>query len=253
MAYMKNVIVFLILINTFSVKAQEVTYSVKGVEFTMVKIPAGEFRMGTSKEKDTEAEEQEMPSHRVVLSPYQIGKYEVTQELWVAVMGKNPSKWQDSHKPVEDISWYDCQKFIKKLNKLTGGSFRLPTEAEWEYAARGGNKSQDYKYSGSNNIDEVAWYGENSGKGPHKVGLKKSNEVGLYDMSGNIMEWCKDGERTYNGFWYDDPEGKLIKNFMCPCVRGGFWDLDAKDCRNTCRSAIGADYKSPGIGFRLAK
>ena len=163
--------------------------------------------MGAS-ESDQEASESEKPQHQVTLSSYSIGQTEVTQELWEAVMGDNPSYYTGSaNLPVEQVSWYDCQRFISNLNKLTGKTFSLPTDAEWEYAARGGNKSKDYKYSGSDNVNDVAWYNDNSGNTPHVVGTKSANELGIYDMSGNVWEWCQDYYGEYSSEAQVSPTG----------------------------------------------
>ena len=157
---------------------------VNGVSFEMARVEGGTFRMGATSEQEDEADSDETPVHSVTLSGYYIGKTEVTQALWQAVMGSNPSRFKGSDLPVECVSWNDCQEFIKKLNRLTGRNFRLPTEAEWEFACRGGNNSRGYKYSGSNDIDNVAWYWDNSGEKTHPVGTKAPNELGIYDMSG---------------------------------------------------------------------
>ncbi|MBR7054592.1 MAG: formylglycine-generating enzyme family protein, partial [Prevotella sp.] len=242
---------------------------VKGVSFNMVKVQGGTFMMGATPEQGDDVWFDVKPAHQVTLSDYYIGETEVTQELWQAVMGENPSYFKGVKHPVECVSWDDCQEFIKKLNQLTGRNFRLPTEAEWEFAARGGTKSRHYKYSGSNNLDDVAWYWENSGDKrlsgereplmmkennckPHPVGQKSPNELGLYDMSGNVLEWCED--------WYD--EGYYEKSPSDnPCntikasdrvYRGGCWFSNAWDCRVSAR-----DYWRPGrrgsiLGLRLA-
>ena len=200
----------------------EQTFMVKGVEFKMIKVEGGTFSMGATSEQEYDALSCEKPVHSVTLSDYYIGETEVTQELWEAVMGSNPSYFEgDNQRPVENVSWNDCQKFIKKLNRLTGKEFRLPTEAEWEYAARGGKYSRGYKYSGSNNSDEVAWYGSNSGSKTHSVKTKKANELGLYDMSGNVWEWCNDWWECYQSNSQTNPTGPSEGGSRV--IRGGGW------------------------------
>ncbi|MBO5942646.1 MAG: formylglycine-generating enzyme family protein [Bacteroidales bacterium] len=191
---------------------------VNGIEYPMVYVSGGSFMMGSD---DSEALFDEKPVHRVTLSSYRIGKYEVTQDLWEAVMGSNPSCFKGSRKPVERVSWYDCLTFIRKLNSLTGQNFKLPTEAQWEFAARGGNSSNGYKYSGSNYIDNVGWYGDNSGNTTHNVGTKSPNELGIYDMSGNVWEWCCDWYGGYSSSSQTNPEG-LSLGYRRIC-RGGSW------------------------------
>ena len=144
-------------------------------------------------------------------------------------MGSNPSKFKGARRPVEYVSWDDCQDFIRKLNELTGANFRLPTEAEWEFAARGGNNSRGYKYSGSNSIGDVAWYDGNSGGETHPVGGKSANELGLYDMSGNVWEWCSDWYGAYSSSSQTNPEGPGSGSYRV--VRCGSWDYNARDCR----------------------
>ncbi len=267
-----------------------ITISVKGVSFKMVRVQGGTFTMGATSEQGSDAWDSEKPAHQVTLSNYYIGETEVTQELWQAVMGSNPSyfapkqtnassgsydsfvadakrlnakkagtvriptraEWDAAmitkvgsmKRPVEQVSWDDCQTFIKKLNQLTGKNFRLPTEAEWEFAARGGNKSRKTKYSGGNSIDAVAWYDKNAydkgesspDYGTHPVGNKSPNELGLYDMSGNVWEWCSD--------WYGDypsssaqtnPKGASQGSHRVN--RGGGWLDDARYCRVSYRAA----------------
>ena len=173
----------------------------------MVYVSGGTFTMGATSEQGSDAYDGEKPVHSVTLSSFYICKYEVTQALWKAVMGSNPSNWKGDDLPVETVSWDDCQTFIRKLNALTGKNFRLPTEAEWEFAARGGNNSRGYKYAGSNNIETVAWYDGNSGNKTHVVGTKSPNELGLYDMSGNVWEWCQDRYGSYSGASQTNPTG----------------------------------------------
>ena len=250
-----------------------ITISVKGVSFKMVRVQGGTFTMGGTSEQGSDADDDEKPTHQVTLSDYYIGETEVTQELWEAVMGENPSWFKGVKHPVECVSWDDCQEFIKKLNQLIGRNFRLPTEAEWEFAARGGTKSRHYKYSGSNNLDDVAWYGENSGDKrlsgelewelewyimmennckPHPVGQKSPNELGLYDMSGNVSEWCED--------WYDygyyeksssDNPCNAIKAFY-RVVCGGGWNRNARHCRVSYRGHRLPDSRFNILGLRLA-
>ena len=223
----------------------------------MVRVEGGPFMMGATPEQGSDAYDDEKPAHRVALSSYYIGKYEVTQEQWVAVMGRNPSRFKGAKNPVEVVSWNDCQKFIKKLNQLTGLKFRLPTEAEWEYAARGGNKSKGYKYSGSNNLGDVAWYGNNSSSKTHEVGRKAPNELGLYDMSGNVMEWCSDwyGWTYYSSSPSTNPTGPSSDSERVQ--RGGSWDsYYAQYCRVSFRgdddNPSCPDYYSDVFGLRLA-
>ena len=222
---------------------------VKGVEYPMVYVSGGSFDMGATSEQGCDAFGSEKPVHRVTLSSYSIGKYEVTQELWEAVMGSNPSYFKGSKRPVEQVSWKDCKKFIRKLNKLTGASFRLPTEAEWEFAARGGNSSRGYKYSGSNTLDEVARYKDNSGSETHDVGTRSPNELGLYDMSGNVYEWCNDCYGSYSSSSQTDPKGASSGSRRV--YRGGSWSFDASYCRVSHRDYYYPDYRSNRIGLRL--
>ena len=198
---------------------------------------------------DSIADSDEKPVHSVTLSDYYIGETEVTQELWEAVMGSNPSSFKGSQKPVESVSWHDCKEFITKLNRLTGKNFRLPTEAEWEYAARGGNKSKGYKYSGSNTIDNVAWYRDNSGKATHNVKTKSPNELGIYDMSGNVWEWCEDWYGYYSSGSQTNPAGPSTGSRRV--LHGGSWYDHAGSCRVSNRSYYPVN-RSYYIGFRLA-
>ena len=198
---------------------------------SMVYVEGGTFIMGATSEQGSDAYDDEKPPHRVTLSDYHIGKYEVTQEEWQAVMGNNPSNYKGNKKPVEKVSWNDCQEFIRKLNTLTGLNFMLPTEAQWEYAARGGNKSMGYKYSGSNKIKNVAYYNKGNG-GPIEVGQKQPNELGLYDMNGNVWEWCSDAWYNYDSSNTTDPKHKSGNNRV---LRGGSWRDNARYCRVSFR------------------
>ncbi len=225
------------------------TFTVNGVTFTMVAVKGGTFQMGaTSEQKKFYKDEQ--PVHSVTLSDYYIGETEVTQALWTAVMGSNPSYYKGDNLPVESVSWDDCQTFIRKLNQLTGATFRLPTEAEWEYAARGGNKSRGYQYSGSNNLNDVAWYTSNSGSKTHAVKTKQPNELGLYDMSGNVYEWCQDWYGSYSSRAQTNPTGPSSGSNRVN--RGGSWGRNARGCRVSNRGSGTPVNRFYNLGFRLS-
>ena len=215
----------------------------------MVYVSGGTFTMGGTSEQGWEAYDDEKPTHSVTLSGYYICKYEVTQALWQAVMGSNPSYFEGDNLPVENVSWNDCQTFIKRLNSYTGRNFRLPTEAEWEFAARGGNYSRHYKYSGSNYIGDVAWYEDNSGKHTHPVGTKQANELGLFDMSGNVCEWCSDWSGSYSSYSQSDPIGATSGSYRVN--RGGSWFNHAMGCRLSNRFSRTPGYRSDYLGLRL--
>ena len=224
-------------------------FYVNGVSFEMVYVEGGSFDMGATYEKGSDAYDWEKPVHRVTLSDYYIGKCEVTQELWKAVMGGNPSHFKGAQKPVESVSWNDCQEFVSRLSILTGRTFRLPTEAEWEYAARGGKKSRHYKYSGSDKIDDVAWHDGNSGGSTHAVGTKTANELGIYDMSGNVEEWCSDWYGDYSAGAQTNPQGPSSGSIRV--LRGGSWGGLARFCRVSNRNRNGPRYSYNFIGLRL--
>lgn len=225
------------------------TFTVNGVQFTMVAVGGGTFTMGATSEQGSDAWDEEKPAHEVTLSDYYIGQTEVTQALWEAVMGSNPSDSKGGNLPVERVSWDDCQVFIQKLNQLTGKQFRLPTEAEWEYAARGGRKSRGYKYAGGNNIDSVAWCDGNSGNETHPVATKQANELGIYDMSGNVLEWCSDWCGDYTSSSQSDPQGSSSGSFRV--IRGGCYYNFARNCRVSYRISNTMDYRSGYLGLRL--
>nr|MBI1229648.1 SUMF1/EgtB/PvdO family nonheme iron enzyme [Cytophagales bacterium] len=216
----------------------------------MVAIEGGTFWMGFTWEQEDEYKYNEKPVHEVALSGFYIGKYEVTQAQWRAVMGNNPSYFGNCDNcPVESVSWSDVKKFLRKLNELTGKNYRLPTEAEWEYAARGGNKSKGYKYSGSNALGTVGWYLDNSGEKTHPVGQKAPNELGIYDMTGNVFEWCQDWYGDYRSRTQTNPSGPSSGSFHI--YRGGSSGSTAKDMRISGR--LGRLSGGPGyMGFRLA-
>jgi len=236
------------------------TFTVNGVSFTMVYVQGGTFTMGaTSEQGSSDPWDDEKPTHSVTLSNYMIGQTEVTQALWQAVMGNNPSEFKgDSRRPVETVSWDDCQEFLRKLNSLTGQRFRLPTEAEWEFAARGGVNSRGYKYSGSNTLDNVAWYDKNAydvgsnspNYGTHTVGTKTANELGLYDMSGNVWEWCSDWYGDYSSSSQTNPQGPSSGSNRV--LRGGSWISNPGYCRVSYRYINYPVYRNFYYGLRLA-
>lgn len=235
-------------------KPKKLEFTVEGITFEMILVEGGRFMMGDEVENDIDCYEDEAPIHRVTLADFYIGKLEVTQELWRAVMHYNPSHFRGYKNPVENISWEDCQLFINRLNKLLGQNFRLPTEAEWEYAARGGNKSRGFMYSGNKKIKKVAWYWDNSKRNEHPVAYLMPNELGLYDMSGNVYEWCYD--------WYEDkyptesqvnPKGpKNEKNKLFRrVIRGGSWATVKHFCRVANRDSGNPNLGTSTSGFRI--
>lgn len=262
---------------------EEETFTVNGVTFTMINVKGGSFTMGATPDQWTDGEAWKkqttenyyngyaLPTHDVKLSDFAIGQTEVTQELWQAVMGKNPSycngqrEWETDFgtnlkRPVDNVSWNDCQDFIKKLNTLTSKSFRLPTEAEWEFAARGGNMSKGFKYAGSDNIVDVVWFEGNAASpaidrsspdfGTHTVATKAPNELGLYDMCGNVLEWCQDWYGDYSEDSQKNPTGP--KSGELRVLRGGSWNYSAEICR-VSRRCFGPDTIGLNItGLRLA-
>ena len=227
------------------------TVTTFGLNMEMVYVEGGTFEMGATAEQGYSAYDDEYPVRTIKLDSYHIGKYEVTQGQWRTVMGTNPSHFTgDDERPVERVSWNMVQEFCKRLSKATGKKYVLPTEAQWEYAARGGEKSKGYKYSGSDDIEEVAWYRNNSDKQTHRVGTKKANELGIYDMSGNVLEWCSDWYVSrYDKSDTDNPQGPVDGSDRV--VRGGSWLSIDRICRVSYRN-----YDFPGdryyLGFRVA-
>ena len=223
-------------------------------KYSMVFVKGGEFIMGD----DNSTESREKPAHKVVVSDFYIAKYPVTQKQWTDIMGNNPSYFKGCDNcPVENVSWNDVQEYIKKLSTDTSLTFRLPTEAEWEFAARGGLNSHGYEYSGSNNIDDVAEYEGNNNKSTKPVGSRKPNELVLYDMSGNVWEWCND---WYDGNYYKECKAKgIIENPNGPnsgsrrVLRGGSWYYLASFCRVSFRYSYDPVYRGSFYGFRLVR
>lgn len=223
--------------------------AVKRLIDDMVYVSGGTFQMGATSEQRGDAYKDEHPVHQVTLDSFYICKYEATQALWKEVMGHNPSHFVGNNLPVESVSWDDCQVFIRKLNALTGKNFRLPTEAEWEFAARGGNNRRGNKYGGSNNIEEVAWYSDNSEGKTHVVGTKSPNELGLYDMSGNVWEWCQDWFGSYSSASQTNPTG--VSTGSDRVLRGGSWIFNARNCRSSHRFLSAPDIRIYSNGLRL--
>jgi formylglycine-generating enzyme required for sulfatase activity len=225
--------------------------SVNGVTIEMVYVQGGAFTMGCTSEQGSDCYSDENPTHRVTLSSYYMGKYEVTQALWKAVMGSNPSHFRGDNLPVENVSWEDANDFIRKLNALTGKNFRLPTEAEWEFAARGGSKNEDMKSSGGYSLGNVGWYDDNSNTKTHSVGQKTSNEQGIYDMSGNVWEWCSDWYDSYSSSTQQNPTG--ASSGYHRVYRGGSWSDDASNCRVAYRGTDTRSLRRNNLGFRLTR
>lgn len=259
-----------LLVNSFKNKKEEhvlvtvakhyETINVNGYKFNMVKVKGGTFTMGPTNDKE-DYDNDELPAHQVTVSDFSIGETEVTQGLWYAVMGVRPISPDGDNHPMKEVSFDECVDFINKLNKLTGRHFHLPTEAQWEFAAKGGNESRHTCFSGSNNIDEVAWHADNAWNkgreskdfGNHAVGMKKPNELGIYDMSGNVWEWCHGSYERYDKKPKVDPalHDKVHGSFRCN--RGGSWDYVAKSARVCNRRNRTRDFRNFNLGLRLAE
>ena len=229
---------------------------VNGITIELVKVEGGTFKMGATPEliELGPNDADELPAHDVTLDSYYIGKYEVTQALWIEIMGSNPSQMiKNNDCPVDGMTHLQCLEFIEKLNERTGMQFALPTEAQWEYAARGGNRSKGYLYSGSNDATEVGWVAENmTDMGQHPGGQKAPNELGIYDMTGNVMEWCSDYYGPYSEEAQTNPTGPGVNSGTNTCVvrGGGYWD-SASWCRNTKRICYAETHSQMDIGLRL--
>ena len=249
-----------------AVLAQQHEYHVGDVAFTMIDVRGGSFTMGGTPEQEMPYHD-EMPSHPVTVSDFAIGQTEVTQALWVAVMGRNPSEHIGMDLPVDRVSWTDCQLFLQRLDSITGLNFRLPTEAEWEYAARGGALSNHTQFAGSDTLTQVAWCYVNSGDqylvsawnfqdqvdnhcATHPVATSKPNELGLYDMSGNVWEWCNDWYANYQPEAVSDPQGPAEGTRRV--ARGGSWAHVARYCRLSRRTSYNPAFNLNINGFRLA-
>jgi formylglycine-generating enzyme required for sulfatase activity len=223
------------------------------IESKMIKIDGGTFTMGCVIVQDSECYTQEKPRHTVTLNTFYMGKHAVTQKEWKALMGTTPAAKYCAECPVVNVSWFDAQLFINKLNQISNGGYRLPTEAEWEYAAKGGNSSHGYKYAGSNDVDEVAWYDTLKTHHIMEVAKKKANELGLYDMSGNVWQWCSDWfqEKYYSNSPSNNPQGP--EKGTSRSLRGGSWWGPLRDCRVANRDMYPPDSKDDDVGFRLVR
>ena len=226
---------------------------------SMVYVEGGTFMMGATSEQGDDYDSDERPVHSVTLDGFYIGKYEVTQAQWKAVMGTSQSDilaetgfWSYGigyDYPVYAVCWHDAVQFCEKLSRMTGKKYRLPTEAEWEYAARGGNKADGTKYAGSNTAKDVAWYGYNSSHTTNPVGQKRPNALGLYDMSGNVMEWCSDWYVDYSGSSAVNPQGPSSGSGRVQ--RGGCWEFPMESCRVSKRDHLTPSRRNPHEGFRV--
>jgi len=238
-----------------SEKASVKTFTLTNdIKLEMVLVDPGSFTMS---KKDGENDSSEVEHTKTLTKAFYIGKYEVTQAQYQAVMGKNPSWFKGDNRPVECVSWHEAMEFCEKMNKYApeGWRFTLPTETQWEYAARGGKKSNGYKYSGSNDLASVGWYDGNSDPKTHEVGGKSANELGLYDMSGNVWEWCLDNDHLFNTS--NNTKAEFMRAYRdnersFRVLRGGSCDNDAQNCRSANRSSSYPGLRSSYLGFRLA-
>jgi len=246
---MRNVIFITSFLFCCSLAAGQ-TETTDSLNIEMIFVQGGTFTMGCTSEQNNDCDEGEKLTHQVTVRDFYIGKYEITQAQWIAVTDSNPSYFKGDNLPVETVSWNDVQEFIRKLNAQTGKQYRLPTEAEWEFAARGGAKSEGYKYSGSDIADKVAWYDGNSDNKIHPVGTKSPNELGIYDMSGNVLEWCSDWKSSYSSTAQTNPQ--------CPSFgiyrinRGGSIANYARLMRVSWRNSDDPASRYSCLGFRLA-
>ena len=219
------------------------------VEFDMVYVEGGTFCMGTT---DLDADPDEQNVRSVEVEDFYIGRYEVTQAEWVAVMKKNPSIFKNDRFPVECVSWNDAQLFVKRLNEKTGRSFRLPTMEEWEYAAQGGKNGKIHRYAGSDTLANVGWNVDNSGETTHCVGSLRPNALGIFDMTGNVHEWC---DNMFDSIYYIN-DTLMSKEYDYSYVRvfkGGSWASYAKHCRLSNNNYNCVEFRNFTIGFRLAE
>jgi formylglycine-generating enzyme required for sulfatase activity len=235
----------------WELKPEAFDFLENAVYIPMLPVDGDKFYMGCTSEQGNDCYNKERPAHIVTVGDFLIGKYPVTQKQWTRVMENNPSEFKGDDLPVENVSWNDAQDFIKKLNSTSGKRYRLPTEAEWEYAARGGIKSEGLKYAGSGSADDAAWYDGNSGETTHPVGTKRPNELDIYDMSGNVWEWVEDRFGEYGNDPKTNPTGPPSGSTRVN--RGGSWDSDARYCRTSNRSDNTTESRYSSLGFRVAR
>ena len=240
--------IVMVLLGSFVLAAQNPTRNI--LDIPMVVVAGGTFEMGGIETYGEQCYPDEFPKHTVTVDDYYIGQFEVTQELYKFVMGYNPSHFVGDSLPVDNISWVDAKTFIHELNKMTGKQYRLPTEAEWEFAARGGRWSQDLNYSGSDDLNAVGWCDGNSGRRTHAVGTKAPNELDIYDMCGNVYEWCQDRYAIYKADPQTNPQGPDFGKARV--MRGGSWRSEARNWRNTYRSSEDYEARILNCGLRLA-
>ena len=236
-------------------------FHVNHIPIKLVFVKGGDLQLGCDVNRDDSCKAREIPSHTVTLTDFYIGETEVTQAQWMAVMGRdnNPSYWKGSMLPVERVSWAECQRFVNRLNKHfaselpQGYRFALPSEAQWEYAARGGNKSEGTRYSGGNNLNSLAWFYDNSNERTHDVRVKTANELGIFDMSGNVWEWCQDwfDENYYaeNHDWNNPINDQEATHYV---LRGGSWNYAAPYSRCATRNYGSLHTRYEDCGFRIA-
>lgn len=234
------------------------SHIINNLQQNMVRVDGGVLTIRVPPIQGYVKEDEDMITHDFIVSSFQISRYQVTQEEWEFVMGSNPSIHKGAKRPVEFVELSDCQKFIKRLNIMTGMSFRLPKETEWEFAARGGNYSEGFSFSGGNSLDEIAWYRNNAfkigesdpGYGTHPVGQKQPNELGLYDMTGNVWEWC--GDFYENKRWTHQTGADCQKSSLSYAIRGGGWKSTVGFCRIIRRVLMSPTERREALGFRLA-
>jgi len=242
---------------------EDFTEAQYGIE--MIYVQGGTFLMGCTPGQEDDCDEREKPAHEVTVGDFYIGKYEVTQKQWREIMGIDlrgqlkiatgialPLSGKNEDHPMYYVSWEDTREFIERLNEKTDKNYRLPTEAEWEYAARGGNQSRGYKYSGSNDIGAVSWYSDNSKSRTHPVGTKEANELGIHDMNGNVNEWVSDWYVDYSDDTQVDPSVPELDRYPYRVFRGGSWFNGAWYARVSYRNAGSSKGRTGDMGFRLA-